>query len=518
MNYDISKDSLSVRKIEFEGCNEIPIDIDFSLPDYCPDIQRVLKCQICPNITSRSISGDRLNIDGNAIIRVIYTDSESMKVRCYENSMPFSSSVDIKCTPQDAFALTNARVEYINCRAVSQRKIDIHGAISVCATVFSKNTQEISSFISGKDIQQKLENIKVSDLIGIGQQQFSVTENLEFDGAKPSPELIIRTNMFLTLNDYKLMPNKILFKGEAILKLLYIDNIETGSTQTVEYTFPVSQIVDIPGIDETSKFVMNGEILGHEEQIISEGLDENSKKSISSEIRIAMTVMAYREKKVKIVSDAYSTEYDLTLMSEPFSLSNLSDNLSDSFSSKFSVKIPEQEVSKIVDVWSDVCSAKLQNKDKLELKGKINLCVLALDAENIPFYVERIVEFINEKPLKDLNLKTEEFNSEINIVPKSIGYTIPKDGKIDVKVNFEIRTALYSNEKYSMVKSVSSEGLKLQDKDCTANLMIYYASDGEKIWDIARKYYTSVNAIKSENDIEEDVIQTDGMILIPLRQ
>ena len=48
--------------------------------------------------------------------------------------------------------------------------------------------------------------------------------------------------------------------------------------------------------------------------------------------------------------------------------------------------------------------------------------------------------------------------------------------------------------------------------------MIYYASDGEKIWDIARKYYTSVNAIKSENDIEEDVIQTDGMILIPLRQ
>ena len=69
-----------------------------------------------------------------------------------------------------------------------------------------------------------------------------------------------------------------------------------------------------------------------------------------------------------------------------------------------------------------------------------------------------------------------------------------------------------------MVKSVSSEGLKLQDKDCTANLMIYYASDGEKIWDIARKYYTSVNAIKSENDIEEDVIQTDGMILIPLRQ
>ena len=60
MNYDVSKESIPVRVLDFEGCQEIPIDLDFSLPDYCPDIQRILKCHVCPNITARNISGDRL--------------------------------------------------------------------------------------------------------------------------------------------------------------------------------------------------------------------------------------------------------------------------------------------------------------------------------------------------------------------------------------------------------------------------------------------------------------------------
>ena len=72
MNYDVTKENLSVRRLDFEGCQEVPIDMDFSLPDYCPDIQRILKCRVCPGITSRNISGDRLNIEGNVDIDLFF--------------------------------------------------------------------------------------------------------------------------------------------------------------------------------------------------------------------------------------------------------------------------------------------------------------------------------------------------------------------------------------------------------------------------------------------------------------
>ena len=43
MEYPLSKKTLSVNETVFEGCAEQPIDLDYSLPDYCPDMQKNIK-------------------------------------------------------------------------------------------------------------------------------------------------------------------------------------------------------------------------------------------------------------------------------------------------------------------------------------------------------------------------------------------------------------------------------------------------------------------------------------------
>ena len=37
----------------FCGTSEQPVDLDIALPDYCPDIERILRCQAVPQIASR---------------------------------------------------------------------------------------------------------------------------------------------------------------------------------------------------------------------------------------------------------------------------------------------------------------------------------------------------------------------------------------------------------------------------------------------------------------------------------
>ena len=46
-------------------------------------------------------------------------------------------------------------------------------------------------------------------------------------------------------------------------------------------------------------------------------------------------------------------------------------------------------------------------------------------------------------------------------------------------------------------------------------MTVYFADSGEKIWDIARHYYASVDEIKQINQINEDILACDKMILIP---
>lgn len=512
MNYDVTKDNLSVRELIFEGCREVPVDLDFSLPEYCPDMKKILKCKLHPNITSRNISGDRLNVEGMTKIRVIYSDAESNKLRCCENSVPFSCSIDIRSNPENAFAITSSRVEYVNCRAVSPRKLDIHGAFSMCSKIYGKKSLEISSGISGNDTEQKILNVKMNNLLGIGQQQFSLNETLELGENRPAPEVILNSDVSLKINEYKNMSNKTVLKGEATIKILYVDDLSSGHTETLNYSIPVSQIVDVPGITEDSMCVMDYEIIMHDEQICT----ENSQNSnfINSEIKIVATVMAYSNKEISVVSDVYSTDYDVEVMKDNIKTEQICETLDESFGHKDTITLSDANLSKLIDSWSDTYSVNPHvEEDNIVFKCKMNICILALDNENIPLYIERILEFEHSKPYSG---EPSDTVCEIKMIINSINCNLSGSNNVEIKVSPELRGEIYVCKKHDMVTNVVSDEANAVPKD-DASLTVYYASEGENIWDIARKYYTCAEMIKKENDLSEDKISSSGMLLIPMK-
>ena len=154
MNYSMNRDRFSVAEVIFDGCQEQPIDLDFSLPDYCPDIRRILKCQVYPQIDMKNITSDRLDVDGTAVVKLIYVDAIKNTIRCCEYKEPFSTSFNLDSPAENAMAFTKVKVEYMNCRAISPRRLDIHGAFSVCAKVCSKSDQEVVDGVEEEDIQQ----------------------------------------------------------------------------------------------------------------------------------------------------------------------------------------------------------------------------------------------------------------------------------------------------------------------------------------------------------------------------
>ena len=74
MDFKVMNKAISTNETLFDDFDERPVDCDFVLPDYCPDIAAVLKCTLKPVIQSKQLSGDRMLVDGQANIRVMYLD------------------------------------------------------------------------------------------------------------------------------------------------------------------------------------------------------------------------------------------------------------------------------------------------------------------------------------------------------------------------------------------------------------------------------------------------------------
>lgn len=57
MDYMLNREALAAGEVLYDGSQEQPVDLDISLPDYCPDIQRILKCQVYPPSRGGTSSG-----------------------------------------------------------------------------------------------------------------------------------------------------------------------------------------------------------------------------------------------------------------------------------------------------------------------------------------------------------------------------------------------------------------------------------------------------------------------------
>ena len=62
-------------------------DVDLTLPDYCPDIEKILKCTLIPKLQSKSLSGGQLRVDGSCVVNVLYVESTGKTIRCCEQSV-----------------------------------------------------------------------------------------------------------------------------------------------------------------------------------------------------------------------------------------------------------------------------------------------------------------------------------------------------------------------------------------------------------------------------------------------
>ena len=139
--------------------------------------------------------------------------------------------------------------------------------------------------------------------------------------------------------------------------------------------------------------------------------------------------------------------------------------------------------------------------------------MLALDQDETPFYSERMIDF---EYAHDWSNKEQDIVCKANFCLAAITYRIAGSDSVEVKTEINLTAAVYTKNSYKAITEITADEERPKARDKEAALTIYYADKGESIWDIARKYCTSVEAIKIENDLSDDVLVGREMLLIPM--
>ena len=508
MDYTLVKKTVSVKETVFDGCAEQPVDLDLTLPDYCPDILRILKCKVTPKILNKSISGDRLDIEGSAGIKILYIDAVKKALRSSDHSIPFSSSFNMKQSPQNGIVIASAKTEYVNCRALSPRRLDIHGAFSVCAKVVCKNGMEIPCDVQDESVQVKKARAEISVLEGMAQQQFTLSDSVSLGSDAKNIEAILKSDAVVSSGECKALGNKIMIKGDVNIRVLYLADMNTGDTGIFDYTMPYSEILDADGVSEDSLCITSAELVSHSVNIQQEYSQNGT--VVNFEVKLSTYAFGYGREVLPFIDDAYSTDIVLDMTYNHSDLMTIERYFSESCITKASVETGSESISSVTDIWCEQCvTGVLKENDGIMIKGKLNMCILARNGENIPFYSERVVEFTYPIP------KTEDgMEAMAKGMVQSVSYRINGGNKLDLRIETKLNITLVRNNQINYVSSVTSDSENKIKKDGSA-LILYYASQGESVWNIAKEYAVSCKAVMAENELDSDKISAHTVLFIP---
>lgn len=55
-----------------------------------------------------------------------------------------------------------------------------------------------------------------------------------------------------------------------------------------------------------------------------------------------------------------------------------------------------------------------------------------------------------------------------------------------------------------------------KERDGDYSIKLYFGVENEAVWDIAKRYSTSVSAVMEENELPGEKLESGGMLLIPI--
>lgn len=492
-------DALSVSR-------EQPVDLDFTLPDYCADVEKIFKCTVTPEIYSTNSGGGQLTVEGASLVRVLYCSTDKKSLKCAEQTLPFSASFNLSPDLTDFIVSVKARTEYVNCKAVSPRRLMIHGAVTLNVQAREKKPSNLYRPPECAELQTDLRKSKVSELMSLQSEVFSVSESISV-GSKSPVTTVLRSEVKAMLTDASAVGNRLLLKGELTLCMLYATDSDRELPEQFTYVFPFVHNMECAGVDESTVREIDLSLLSHDIKLKADITSENP--LVVLEAKLCASVACRKETEVTYISDAYSTVCDTELEFTPVTLETAVLPKVSTLMSKSALSLGEPKISRVIDIFCDNVSVKPYVLDKLKLSGKANFCILALDENSELTYIERTVEIESEEPL------SQAFNcfSDVTSMVKSISYRLSDNNNMELRAEISILTKLMKTENIQAVAAVTDCG-KIQCDD-TCALTLYFAESGEKVWDIAKRYRTDKKALCIENSLSDQSLADKMLLLIP---
>lgn len=495
---------LQFNKTEYQSLKRVLCQVqsqeqtqEVRLAESAPDIGRVLGCWGQVIMRGKEWRSDEIGMSGGVMAWVLYAPEDGSEPRSIETWLPFQMKWDIPQTQRDGSILVMPLLKCVDARSISARKLMLRANLSVLAQAMEP--ADATLFQPGQvqdDIQLLKKSYPVELPVEAGEMQFQIDEELKVPGSYPQPRKILYYQLYPKITESRVMTDKLLFRGKLQVHMLYTgedDEIHhwDGETAFSKYT----QLDREHGSNAVVR--MLPVITGSELDIIEDHLN--------LKVSMAAQYVVYDRILMDVIEDAYSLNRDVETVMEH---SDLTVRL-DCPQMELSLKQNTQwNIDQVLDVsWCWDHPSSRQDGDDLEMNFAGQFQVLYMD-ENHMVQCGTVRAEDTCKIASDAKNHIDAYPF-CAAAPLAHASTDGANLSVDMGVQFDV----FSQNGVQMVAGLEVGDLK--EPDPARPSIILQKSHCSSLWELAKKFGSTVDAIRDANHLQSDP-SGDQILLIPV--
>lgn len=499
MDLTLDRRPLYLTESLLDASAEQPVECDALLPDFCPDIARILRCEMTPAVHLQKASGNAVTAEGLARLAVLYVSPDGEAARA-EYKVPFSHSFEARGDLSSAVANVEATPGYCNCRAVNSRRLDIRGSVNLAARAESPREETAIAGGSGQGLQMKAERIPAVRLVGRGDREVRLEETQDLPEGLPPALSILRCSGAARADECRVLPGKAMVKGALEVSLLC--RAESGWQRTV-LSLPLSAAVELPGLSEDCRCRTQARVLSLSAEPVAGADGQN--RQVALEASVAVSVTAWQDCAADVCTDCYSTQHPCAFHTAGVDLTAGCRLVSEAVPFQESFPMPDG-AEEIIDLWCEPISCALRDaEDGVIAEIRLAVCMLAEGGGELRYF-DRYAAAEKALPADCAGMEPE-------IAVGETSFSAAADGGLEVRCALTLRGTACVRRRETIIDEVTLDDAKPKEGAAAPGLYIYMRADGESLWDIAKKYNTDAGRIAEENDD-----RASGPLLIPVLQ
>lgn len=497
MELQFNKNEIGCLRTLVDQNNSQELTQEVRLLDGMPDIGKILGCWGQTVIRGKEWRSDEMSAGGGIMAWALYEPEEGGEVQCLETWLPFQGKWDLPETQHDGIMILKPCITSMDCRSTNARKIMFRCCIDLQAQAYEPVKHSLyEAETVPPDVQLLKKTYPMELPKEAGEKAFEIRETMLADSAAADIAKILYYQLIPLLNEYKVMADKLVFRGKCLWNLLYMD--PDGKIKNANSEFPFSQFAELS--DTYGNHASAGV------DLILTGVELDKTEDGKQEIRCGMAAqyMIFDREMVTVVEDGYSTERNCELEKEMLVLPSRLDVRKDQLPYRHEINA---DVSSLVDsavYWSNPKVEHTHEGASIHVGAFANLLYLDEDGN---------LSGVQDKWSDSRSLSTDDHTAlQVRLTEETPVALNGPDG-VTLSSNLQMEISAFSKEEIPMITGMTLGDTRQKEEDRPS--VILRKMGDEDIWNIAKAYHTTVQAIENANPLSED-ISSESILLIPV--